>query len=107
MRAVRTGERHIERRSPGRPIGEVAESILEALREHPRTVRQLALKLKCAVPVVDESCRRLRAAERIKVAELVRVEGSNRRVAVYQIAEDGSDAIPAPSLLFGGRHGRR
>ena len=109
VRAVRIGDRceMIETRPRGRPLGEVSEAIIDALKERPRTVRQLAIALQCSVPVVDETCRRLRQAGRIEVLRLDRVEGSNRRAYVFQIAAENSlSAAISPSVLFGVSHGR-
>lgn len=96
----------VKRRPPGRPLGEVSQAILDELQNESLTVRQLALRLRCSVPVVDDTCRRLRQAGRIELVDLIRVEGANRRVGQYKASVE-TNAAPHPSMIvFGVSHGR-
>ena len=83
-------------RGIGRPLGEIAHAVLCALHRHPMTARQLAMDLRCSLPVMKKTCERLRASGRIRCVAKVRPAGSNRHAAVYHIVTE---------TLGGHRHG--
>ncbi len=71
-------------RKPGRPLGEVAQTIMSHLRaEGPCTARELAEGLQLSMKVVWDTCNRLVANGEIQVIDRRRVPGVNKRVSVY------------------------
>lgn len=86
-------------KSTGRPLGPVAESILELLaRESALTARQIAMKLKLSVSMANKTCSRLLLNERIKIVERKTIANSNKPVSIYGLATSGESAID-PALL--------
>lgn len=86
-------------KSAGRPLGPIAESILELLgRESALTARQIAMKLKLSVSLTNKTCSRLLLNERIKIVERKSIANCNKPVSIYSLASPGESAV-APELL--------
>ncbi len=90
-----------EKRERGRPLGEVAEAALLVLASYPLTARQLAFRLQCSIPVAKMTCQRLRTAGRLTVAGYVKVSGSNRPVALYEVVPDESVEMTLDQIYCG------
>lgn len=86
-------------KSAGRPLGPIAESILELLgRENALTARQIAMKLKLSVPIANKTCSRLLLNERIKIVERKAIANCNKPVSIYSLASPGESTV-ATELL--------
>src|SRR5690625_3247573 len=82
-------DRFLARRSRpavGRPRGEIAEAVLEVLRQHgPLTAREVAGRLQLTVNIAKFTCSRLHARGELTVADTVRVPRAKRRVRRYAV----------------------
>ena len=98
-----TGSQTCEQPRPvGRPLGEVAQAVLDALSRRPMTARDLALSLRCSLAVVMDTCKRLRQAGRIEVAGHEILSNGTRPVARYRLRQP--DSLPRWPAT-GRRHG--
>lgn len=94
-------------RRPGRPLGEVAQAILQHLsNEGPTTARGLGENLQLSMKLVWDTCNRLAASGEIEVVHRRVVTGVNKPVAVYALRQP----VPAqsrprrlPAAFFAGR----
>lgn len=84
---------------PGRPLGPIAESIIELLQETgPLTSREIAARLQLSIDMAKITCSRLESRKRIRVVERIRVARSNKPVSKYDVVKSlriGNCAFPA------------
>lgn len=87
---------------PGRPLGPIAESIIELLQETgPLTSREIAARLQLSVDMAKITCSRLENRKRIRVVERIRVARSNKPVSKYDVVKSLKISNCAfPSNLF-------
>lgn len=73
-------------KQPGRPLGPIAEAILELLAEKgPLTAREIADSLQLANGTAKVTCTRLEIRKKIRVVARVRLQGVNKPVSKYAL----------------------
>lgn len=72
----------------GRPLGVVAEKVLDALSQHPMTVPQLVVFLQSTTNLMSYTCHRLVNRRKIRVVERIRVKGCCKPINCYALVRD-------------------
>lgn len=85
---------------PGRPLGPVADAVLERLAMQPSTARELALHLQAAIPLVEKTCSRLLSKGRIRIFKKFNVTGCNKPVSQYAIVKS-VDSSKLKTIIWG------
>lgn len=76
----------MQEKLPGRPLGPIAESVLELLIERgPLTSREIAATLQLSSEVARDTCRRLESRGRIRIVARLKIKGINKSVARYNV----------------------
>ena len=85
----------MQEKQPGRPLGPIAESVLELLHErHPLSAREISEALQLTLNIADLTCRRLESRGQIRTVERVRLAGVSKpvkRFAVVRHVQHASD----------------
>lgn len=87
---------------PGRPLGPIAESIIELLQETgPLTSREIAARLQLSIDMAKKTCSRLEIRRRIRVVSRIKTAHSNKPVAKYDVIRSlKTNSAVLPSNLF-------
>lgn len=76
----------MQEKLPGRPVGPIAEAVLELLKEKGGlTAREIAVMLMMPIERAKYTCSRLESRGLIRVAKRNRVPGVNKPVAQYKV----------------------
>lgn len=85
---------------PGRPLGPVADAVLELLAAQSCTAREIAHQLQASMPMISVTCSRLLSKDRIRIVERLRVPGCNRPIYRYAIVKS-VDSSKLKNIIWG------
>lgn len=89
----------MQEKLPGRPLGPIAESVIELLVERgPLSSREIAAALQLSSETAKHTCQRLANRDRIRVVDRQKVKGVNKSVARYGVTRQLNSS--ANSRLF-------
>lgn len=88
-------------KQPGRPLGPIAESILELLAsKHPLSAREIAYQLQLSVNAAEITCTRLVSRGRLRVVKKTRINGVNKPVSKYALVRQISSQATFSTAYF-------
>lgn len=88
-------------KQPGRPLGPIAESILELLAsQYPLSAREIAYQLQLNVNAVEITCTRLVSRGRLRVVKKTRIKGANKPVSKYALVRQISNQTTFSTTYF-------
>jgi len=73
-------------RCSGRPLGWLAQQVINEIKLGPLTAREVAARLRVTTAATKYTCSRLHAAGHIVVVERIAVGGAHKKVGRYGIA---------------------
>lgn len=88
-------------KQPGRPLGPIAESVLELLAEKsPLTAREIAFHLQLNINIAEKTCSRLKERNRIRVVKRERISRANKPVSKYALVRQISNQATFSTTYF-------
>lgn len=91
----------MQEKQPGRPLGPIAESVLELLvSQSPLSVREISNELQLTINIAALTCQRLVMRGRIRVVRRIRQAGVNKPVAMYGLVRQLPQTVDYQCCYF-------